>query len=178
MDKGCVARWADVADVFVHPKPHMVLPLGVEPQKPRLIWDARWLNLMCPHLPFTMDEVGKVAQCAWKGAHQVTTDHKAGYHHVALITDAWQYFGFEWEGELYVFTVLAFGRCSATVIYASLSEAVARYLRSRDTPTLTWIDDFHLMNFGSTRLLGAAQQFQAALVAAYVALEVFFRAGY
>ena len=62
--KGCVARWADKTDVSMYEKPHMVLPLGVEPKKPRLIWDARWLNLMCRHLPFTMDGVGKVAQCA------------------------------------------------------------------------------------------------------------------
>ena len=176
--KGCVARWADVADDSVYEKPHMVLPLGVEPKKPRLIWDARWLNLMCRHLPFTMDGVGKVAQCAWNGAYQVTIDHKAGYHHVALSTESWQCFGFEWKGEFYVFTVLAFGWCSAPVIYASLSEAVARYLRSRDIPTLTWIDDFYVVNFGSTRLLEAAKQCEAALVATYVALEVFFSAGY
>eukprot|EP00904_Undaria_pinnatifida_P011838 jgi/Undpi1/7785/HiC_scaffold_23.g10258.m1 len=176
--KGCVAQWADIADVSVYEKPHMVLPLGVEPKKPRLIWDARWLNLMCRHLPFTMDGVGKVAQCVWKGAYQVTIDHKAGYHHVALSTESWQYLGFEWKGEFYVFTVLAFGWCSAPVIYASLSEAVARYLRSRDIPTLTWIDDFYVVNFGSTRLLEAAKQCEAALVATYVALEVFFSAGY
>ena len=34
------------------------------------------------------------------------------------------------------------------------------------------------MNFGSTRLLEAAKQCEAALVATYVALEVFFSAGY
>ena len=64
---GCTARWADVADTSLYTKPHMVLPLGVEPEKPRLIWDARWLNLMCVHSPFTMDGMGKVAQCAWPG---------------------------------------------------------------------------------------------------------------
>lgn len=175
---GCVAKWKDVADISVHPKPQMVLPLGVEPKKPRLIWDARWLNLMCAHRPFSMDGVGKVAQCAWPGAHQVTIDHKAGYHHVALDAGSWQYFGFEWEGELYVFTVLAFGWCSAPFIYASLSEAVARYLRARDIPVLTWIDDFYLTNFRSTRMLSYDEQFSAAQTTACIALEVFYRAGY
>lgn len=71
---GCVARWKHVADVDVHPRPHMVLPLGVEPRKPRLIWDARQLNLMYKHLPFTMDGVGKAAQCAWgRGSSRLTT---------------------------------------------------------------------------------------------------------
>lgn len=61
--KGCVVRWADVADTTTYEKPHMILPLGIEPKKPQLIWDARWLNLMC-HFLFSMDGVGKVAQCA------------------------------------------------------------------------------------------------------------------
>ena len=34
---GCIARWADVADSSLYTKPHMVLPLGVEPKKLRLI---------------------------------------------------------------------------------------------------------------------------------------------
>lgn len=80
---------------------------------------------------------------------------KAGYHHVALSTDSWQYFGFEWEGAFYVITVLAFGWCSAPVIYASSSEAVTRYVRSRVKPHLTWIDDFYVVNFGFTRFLEA-----------------------
>ena len=178
MKNGCVARWADVADTSVHSKPQMVLPSGVEPKKPRLIWDARWLNLMCSHSPFTMDGVGKVAQCAWRGAHQVTIDHKAGYHHVALQTDSWQYFGFEWDGECYVFTVLCLGWCSAPFIYSSLSEAVALYMRSQGIPVLTWIDDFYITNFRSTRPLQSREQFEAAQVAAYFGLEVFYRAVY
>ena len=175
---GYIARWADVADTSLYTKPHMVLPLGVEPKKPRLIWDSLWLNLMCVHSPFTMDGVGKVAQCAWPGAHQVTIDHKSGYHHVALKPASWQYFGFEWEDEFYVFTVLCFGWYSAPFIYASLSEAVARYLRSRDVPVLTWIDDFYVTNFHSTQFLEPNQQFVAALAAASLVLDVLYQAGY
>ena len=82
VDKGCVARWADAS---VHPKPHAVLPFGLDPKKPRLIWDARWLHLMCRHLSCTIiDGVGNVTQCAWTGAHQVVIDHEAGYRHAAL----------------------------------------------------------------------------------------------
>ena len=77
--KGCIVPWETVADVSTHPRPHMVLPLGVEPKKPRLFWDGRWLNLMCRHVPFKMDGVGNVARCSWQGAHQVTLDHKSGF---------------------------------------------------------------------------------------------------
>lgn len=39
---GCMVRWDGVADFgYISPTPHMVLPLGVKPRKPRLIvWDA------------------------------------------------------------------------------------------------------------------------------------------
>ena len=53
--------WLTVADTKTQPRPRICLPLGVEPHKPRLIWDARYLNSMCKHSPFQMDGVGKVA---------------------------------------------------------------------------------------------------------------------
>lgn len=90
VQQGSLADWSTVADVSKQPRPRMVLPLGVEPDKPRLIYDARWLNLMCKHMPFAMDSVGKVAQCSWRGAHQVTLDHKSGFHHVGLDPESWQ----------------------------------------------------------------------------------------
>ena len=34
-----------------------VLPLGIEPNKPRLIYDARNLNLWCHHVPFSFDHL-------------------------------------------------------------------------------------------------------------------------
>ncbi len=62
--KGCLAKWTDIADVSKQPEPRLVLALGVEPSKPRLFWDGRWLNKMCKNMPFKMDGVGKVAQVA------------------------------------------------------------------------------------------------------------------
>ena len=176
--KGCIVPWQTVADVSENPRPHIVLPLGVEPKKPRLIWDGRWLNLMCRHVPFKMDGVGNVAQCSWQGAYQVTLDHKSGHHHVPLDKDSWQYFGFFWRGMYYVWTVLCFGWCSSPYIYHTLSAALAQYLRARDMPVLVWIDDFYLCNFRSTRKLTSALQLAASEAATYLALSVFYRAGY
>ena len=60
----------------------------------------------------------------------------------------------------------------------SLSEAVARHLRSRYVPVLTWIDDFYVTNFRSTRFLEPNQQFVAAQAAASLVLDVLYQAGY
>ena len=79
VQKGSLATWSTVADTKAQSRPRICLPLGVEPNKPRLAWDARYLNSMCKHSPFQMDEVGKVAQCSWKGAKQVTLNHMSGF---------------------------------------------------------------------------------------------------
>ena len=55
---------------------------------------------------------------------------------------------------------------------------MARYLRSRDVPVLTWIDDFYVTNFRSTRFLEPNQQFVAAQAAASLVLDVLYQAGY
>ena len=39
---GVVATWDGVADTALHPKPRTVQPLGVEPNKPRATYDARY----------------------------------------------------------------------------------------------------------------------------------------
>ena len=70
VQKGSLAAWSTVADTKAQPRPRICLPLGVEPNKPRIISDARYLSSMCKHSLFQMDGVGKVPQCSWKGAHK------------------------------------------------------------------------------------------------------------
>ena len=148
----------------------MCLPLGVEPNKPRLIWDAWYLNSMCKHSPFQMDGVGKVAQCYRKGAHQVTWVHKSGFYDVPLASEPWEYFGLCWRG--------LFRWCAFTYIYDSLSDAVAQYLRSQDIPTSAWFEDFWMSNVWATRDLSPTGQQKAAREAAALALTIFYHCGY
>ena len=60
-----IVPWDEVADTSIHPRPHIVMPSGVEESKPRHFVDGRWLNLMMARYPFKMDAVGKVGQIAW-----------------------------------------------------------------------------------------------------------------
>ena len=41
VEKGSLAAWTAVAGTKTQPRPRIHLPLGVEPSKPRLIWDAK-----------------------------------------------------------------------------------------------------------------------------------------
>ena len=96
MQKGSLAAWSKVADTKAQPRPRICLPLGVGPNKPRLIWDARYLNSMGKHSPFQLNAGGKVIQCSWIGGNQVTLDHRSGFHNVPLAPESWEYFGLCW----------------------------------------------------------------------------------
>ena len=125
-----------------------------------------------------MDGVGKVAQCSWKGAQQVTLDHKSGFHNVPLAPESWEYFVLCWRGVYCVWTVLCVGWCASPYIYYSLSDAVAQYLRSQDIPISAWLDGFWMSNSRATRDLSPTGQKKAAREAAALALTVFYRCGY
>ena len=158
------------------PAPTVHMP---PPNKPRLIWDVRYLNFMCKHSPFKMDRGGKVTQCSWEGAQQVTLDHESGFHNnVPLAPESCEYFGLCWRGVYYVWTVLCFGWCASPYIYHSLGDAVALYSRSQDIPTSAWLDDFCMSNFRVTRDLSPTRQQKAAREAVALVLTVFYRCGY
>lgn len=177
-ESGAILRWAEFADITVNPKPTIVLPMGVEPKKPRLFTDGRYLNNMFVHSEFQMDGVGKVSQIAWAGAQQSVMDHASGFHHVPLDPESWKYVGLCWKGEYYVWTVLCFGLSCSPYIYHTLSSAVGEYLRERDVPVLVWLDDFYFTNFTSTKSWAEAEQVRAAHAASHLVLSVFHRAGY
>ena len=98
---GMVQKWSSVRLQEEPEVPILILPLGVEPNKPRLIYDARYLNLFLKHLPFKMDTVGKVPQMSWENMFFFSLDHKAGYLHVPIHRESWKFLGFEWKGEVY-----------------------------------------------------------------------------
>jgi hypothetical protein len=64
--------------------PHIIMPLRVEPTKPRLCHDDRYLNLWVRDLPFHLETLRDVHRLVGENALLVTTDEKSGYDHVRL----------------------------------------------------------------------------------------------
>lgn len=54
--------------VDVDDPPHLVLPLTVEPSKPRLCIDARFLNLWMRDMPFSLDKLADVPRYIYDGS--------------------------------------------------------------------------------------------------------------
>ena len=76
--------------------PHLVLPLTIEPNKPRLCYDARFLNLWMRDAPFSLDTLSDLPRYVSRDSYQTVLDDKSGYDHILLNESSWPYFGFEW----------------------------------------------------------------------------------
>ena len=94
---------------YYNDKPTTVMPLGVEPSKPRAIWDRRFVNEHCKNITLIMDCVKKVAEFSWKGAYLFKLDHKNGFQHIPIHEHSRKLFGIFRKGRYNVFIVLPFG---------------------------------------------------------------------
>ena len=88
---GAVSLLGKVGEV--QPPPHLVLPLTMEPTKPRLCHDARFLNLWMQDKPFKLDRVIDLPRYISRDSYQSVLDDKSGYYHILLADDSRTFFG-------------------------------------------------------------------------------------
>ena len=72
---GALEEWDKVRGPGAPFVPVAVSPLGVEPSKPRALWDGRYVNEFCRDVPFSKDNASKVAEVAWGGVYFFQIDH-------------------------------------------------------------------------------------------------------
>jgi hypothetical protein len=60
------------------------MPLTVEPIKPRLCHDERYVNLWIKELPFRLENLKDIHRLVDKNALMVTCDENSGYSHVKI----------------------------------------------------------------------------------------------
>jgi len=178
VNMGVLKEWSKVKSETDPGIPLVVSPLGVEPNKPRAIWDGRYVNEFCGDFPFSMDNTAKVAELAWSNAYFFKLDHKNGYLHIPIHKKSWKFFGVCWDKKYYVVTVLPFGWKISPLVYHTVTEAVAMYVRSLGIPMLCWIDDMLGWNEQSSKDKDDETQFQSALRAMVVVTHILFFAGY
>ena len=138
LQSGAVKVWGRVTEVD---PPFIVLPLTVEPTKPRLCIDARFVNLWVRDNPFSLDTLVDVTRYVYQNSYMTKCDDKSGYDHVLLQTASREYFGFQWSGWWFVCTTLPFGWKASPFIYHSIGLVASSYLRSTGIPCSLYIDD-------------------------------------
>ena len=174
---GSLSVWGKVGEV---PPPHLVMPITVEPSKPRMCHDERFLNLWIKDLPFSLDLITDLPRYVRKGNFQTTCDDKSGYDHIRLSTESRTYFGLEWSGWYFVFNTLPFGWKASAYLYHSVGLVATSYIRSHGVPCSQYIDDRH---FGQLQIRRNAppcswSDFQRAQAALYIACYILIDLGY
>ena len=159
--------------------PVVIAPLLVEPSKPRLIYDARYVNCFLSLPSVEMTGPGAIPSSCWEGIYFITLDHKSGYHHVPLHPDSWKYFGVSWEGNIYCYTTLTFGWAPSAYIYCTLTDACSRCVRRLTvSPVFDWVDDICSGTSALFKNSSPEIQFKSANRTAFVLSMVLFNAGY
>ena len=123
--------------------PHLVMPLTVEPTKPRLCHDNRFLNLWMVDRPFRLDNLSQLPRYLTKGCYQTTLDDKSGYDHILLDVSSRTFFGIRWRGWYFVSNTIPFGWKISAYVYHSTGLLVSHFLRSIGVPCSLYIDDRH-----------------------------------
>ena len=123
--------------------PHIVLRLTVEPLKPRLCHDARYLNLWMRDNPFSLDTLNDLPRYVTKDSFQTVLDDKSGYDHIFLTQSSRVFFGIQWGGWFFTYNTLPFGWKVSPFIYHTTGLLVTSFFRSIGIPCLLYIDDRH-----------------------------------
>ena len=130
--------------------PHLVMPITIEPSKPRMCHDERFLNLWMNTPSVTFDHITDIPRYVDKGHFQSKLDDKSGYDHIALTEDSRTYFGLFWKGWFLVYNVLPFGWSPSAYVYHTTGMGPSNFIRSNGVPLSQYIDDRHI---GQLRLL-------------------------
>jgi hypothetical protein len=136
VNSGAMKVWGKVGEVV---PPICVSPITIEPLKPRFCHDMRYFNCWMSFPKFSLPSVLNVPPL---GAALLSTfDLKAAYYNWKLCEDDLGYFGFEWDGVFYVYTVLPFGWSPSAYILQQFMEAIMCFISSFGIPGVVYLDD-------------------------------------
>ena len=114
--------------VIIRGQPKVCCPLGVVPQKgPKrfcLIHNVRYVNAHLAKLPFIYESITDLQYLLKPNEWMVKFDLEAGYHHVPLHQSQWEMYGFEFEGEQYMWCQLFFGLSPACYVFTVMLRAL------------------------------------------------------
>ena len=103
---GAIKVWGRVGTC---PPPAIVMPLSIEPSKPRLVHDQQYLNCFMRHCPFSLDQVVNLPRYLARDSYHTKLDDKSGFDPFLLSEDSLPYVGAEWGGWWLVWKTLPQG---------------------------------------------------------------------
>ena len=125
-----------------------VLPLRCIPKKHkkfRLVLDCRHVNecIECPS--FSQEGIQAVADQIQEDDDLISVDLESGFHHLPVKIEFQTFLGFYWNGDYYLWCVLAFGIKSAPYFFNKVLRPVLAFLRGNNIRSALFVDDFLFM---------------------------------
>ncbi|VDI64552.1 Hypothetical predicted protein, partial [Mytilus galloprovincialis] len=157
--------------------PYLVMPITIEPSKPRMCHDERFLNLWIKDHPFTLDTLKDVPRVISENSYLSSLDDKSGYDHILLHPHSKMYFGLQFGGWFMVYNSIPFGFKASAFIYHTTGLVAMSYCRSLGVPGLLYIDD-RLVPEWKGDSTDKADPYYLALKGLYIVCQVLVRLGY
>ena len=158
--------------------PYLVLSLTVEPSKPRLCHDERFLSLWIRDLPFKLDHLQDLPRYVLPGHFQTTIDDKGGYQHLEVHLDSQEFFYFFLQWLICFFLHLIFRMESSAYLYHNVGPVVTSTTRSWGLPVSQYIDDRHVSQLFLSGPAVYQPSRQLAQAAVFISLFLLISAGY
>ena len=118
---GSLIFWGKVGEVQ---PPHLVMPITVEPTKPRMCHDERFLNLWIKDCPFSLDYLSDLPRYVGPGHFQTVCDDKSGYDHICLSPSSRTFFGLSWKDCYFIYNTFPFGWKARAYVYMFITPLV------------------------------------------------------
>ena len=112
----------------------------------RPVVNLKPLNRFIRKQKFKMEGARSIRDVIQEGDWMATLDLKDAYLSVPICESHRRYLRFVWKEQLYEFTCLPFGLCSAPRVFTKLLKPVVSLLRQRGMRCLIYLDDILLMS--------------------------------
>ncbi|KAK3731002.1 hypothetical protein QZH41_006641 [Actinostola sp. cb2023] len=173
---GSMSIWGKVGSAE---PPHLVMPITIEPTKPRMCHDERFLNLWIKDCPLALDYISNLPRYVGPRSFQTTMDEKSGYDHVLVSQDSRSLLGLEWQGWFFVFHTIPFGWKASAYVYHTFGMGATSFIRSLGVPCSQYIDDRHFGQLVPTQGSGLGwSNMELAEAAIFLAASVLSSLGY
>lgn len=176
VNNGSMSVWGK--EGFCTP-PHLVMPITIEPTKPRMCHDERFLNLWMRCPPVKFDPITDLPRYVDQSHFQTKLDDKSGYDHIRLTANSRKFFGLCWKGWYFVYNTIPFGWSPSAYIYHTTGLGVSHFIRSKGVPLSQYIDDRHVGQLHlPARKAIEWSDFELAEAAVFIASLVLVHCGY
>ena len=152
--------------------PHLVMPITVEPFKPRLCHDERFLNLWMITPPVSLNQITDLPRYVEPGHFQSKLDDKSGYDHIILTKENRDYFGLLWKG--WFLSSIPY----LLAAYFSTDLGSTHCIRSNNIPASQYMGDLHICQMSPTTSNLSWSNFDLAKASVFVSALVLVLCGY